>query len=220
MTDEQVLSAVRHAAEEGMQLLAHCNGDAACAQLLRCVKQAEGEGIDAAALRPVMIHAQLLGRDQMEAVRRTGILPSFFVAHVYHWGDVHIRNFGMERARFISPAASALRLGIPFTFHQDTPVLPPDMMETVWCAVNRRTRDGALLDGEAVDVWEALRAVTVNGAYQYFEEDRKGTIAPGKSADFTVLDRNPLAVEPMGLREIRVLATIKEDDCLWRVKDY
>ena len=86
------------------------------------------------------------------------------------------------------------------------------------CAVNRRTRDGALLDGEAVDVWEALRAVTVNGAYQYFEEDRKGTIAPGKSADFTVLDRNPLAAEPMGLREIRVLATIKEDDCLWKAK--
>ena len=219
MTDEQVLSPVRQAGAEGMQLLAHCNGDAACAQLLRCVKQAEGEGIDAAALRPVMIHAQLLGRDQMEAVRRTGILPSFFVAHVYHWGDVHIRNFGMERARFISPAASALRLGIPFTFHQDTPVLPPDMMETVWCAVNRRTRDGALLDGEAVDVWEALRAVTVNGAYQYFEEDRKGTIAPEKSADFTVLDRNPLAVEPMGLREIRVLATIKEDDCLWKAKN-
>ena len=218
MTDAQVLAALRHAVGDGMQLLAHCNGDAACAQLLRCAETAEAGGAVLAALRPVMIHAQLLGRDQMPALRRTGILPSFFVAHVYHWGDVHIRNFGWERARAISPAASALALGLPFTFHQDTPVLPPDMLETVWCAVNRRTREGQLLDGEGISPWEALRAVTANAAYQYGEEREKGTIAPGKWADFVVLDRNPLAAEPESLREIRVLATIKRDQCLWRAE--
>ena len=95
----------------------------------------EKEGLDAAAIRPVMIHAQLLGLDQLPELKRLGVLPSFFVAHVYHWGDVHVKNLGPERAAHISPAGSAARLGIPFTFHQDAPVIRPDMLETVWCAV-------------------------------------------------------------------------------------
>lgn len=101
-----------------------------------------GKGVDLAALRPVMIHAQLLGRDQLPEVRRLGVIPSFIVAHVYHWGDVHLENLGPGRAEAISPAGSAAEQGIPFTFHQDAPVIRPDMLETVWCAVNRVTRAG------------------------------------------------------------------------------
>ena len=130
MSDGQVCSALRHSARDGMQLLAHCNGDAAAEQLLRCAGQVEEEGLELASLRPVMVHAQLLGRDQLAAVQRVGLLLSFFPNHVYHWGDVHIQSFGWDRAAAISPAASALRRGIPFTFHQDTPVLPPDMLES------------------------------------------------------------------------------------------
>ena len=138
MTDEQVLSAIRTAVSQGRQLLSHCNGDAAAEQYLRAIAQVEKEGLDAAAIRPVMIHAQLLGLDQLPELKRLGVLPSFFVAHVYHWGDVHVKNLGPERAAHISPAGSAARLGIPFTFHQDAPVIRPDMLETVWCAVERR----------------------------------------------------------------------------------
>ena len=98
--------------------------------------------------RPVMIHAQLLDLDQLDKVKELGVVPSFFAAHVYHWGDVHVKNFGAERAARISPAGAALERDIPFTFHQDTPVLPPDMLETVWCAVNRMTRNGVILGTE------------------------------------------------------------------------
>ncbi len=216
MSDGQVCSALRHSARDGMQLLAHCNGDAAAEQLLRCAGQVEEEGLELAALRPAMVHAQLLGRDQLAAVQRTGLLLSFFPNHIYHWGDVHIQSFGWDRAAAISPAASALRRGIPFTFHQDTPVLPPDMLESVWCAVNRRTRAGKVLAGEAVTAAEGLRAVTVNAAYQYFEEGEKGSIRPGKRADFVLLDQNPLETDPQALREVRVLATIKDGRTLWQ----
>ena len=211
MADEAVGEMVRRAAREGLQLLAHCNGDAACAQYLRAAAAAAGEGADIAALRPVVIHAQLLGLDQLPEVKRLGLLPSFFVAHVYHWGDVHIRNFGPGRAAEISPARAARDLGIPFTFHQDAPVIRPDMLETVWCAVERRTKDGVLLGpDQRVDVLTALRAVTVNAAYQYFEEGEKGTLAPGKRADLAVLDRNPLETPGPELRDIRVLETWKD----------
>lgn len=78
--------------------------------------------------------------------------------------------------------------GDPFTFHQDTPVIAPNMLETLWCAVNRLTRSGVLLGAdERLPVLEALRAVTGNGAYQYFEEKDKGSIAEGKRADFVIL---------------------------------
>lgn len=157
-----------------------------------------------------MIHAQLLEPEQLERVADLGIVPSFFVAHVYHWGDTHIKNFGFKRASQISPAGSALARNIRFTFHQDTPVIEPDMLETVWCAVNRVTRTGVKLgDKECIPVMEALKAVTINAAYQYGEEHTKGSIEPGKAADFVILDCDPVTAKPMDIRKIKVLQTIK-----------
>lgn len=215
LTDEQVTDFVRLAARENLQLIAHCNGDAAAAQYLRACERAEAEGFSLKKLRPVLIHGQLLGPDQLPALKRLGIIPSFFAAHVYHWGDVHILNFGMERASHISPAAAALANGVPFTFHQDTPVIEPDMLETIWCSTNRLTKGGIKLDAEAIPVKEALKAVTINAAYQYFEEQEKGSIVPGKRADFVILDRNPLTVPAGELKNIRVLQTIKDGEIIY-----
>lgn len=215
-TDEQVQGFFRQVLEQRQQMLVHCNGDAACEQMLRCMETLRLQtGCDWKPLRPVMIHAQLLRKDQMQRVKELGIIPSFFVAHTYHWGDVHLQNLG-DRARSISPAGSAMRHGIPFTFHQDTPVIEPDMMETIWCAVQRTTRQGIQLsEEERIPVSEALKAVTVYAAYQYFEEDSKGSISPGKLADLIVLSENPLRVPAERLREIQVLRTIKDGECVY-----
>lgn len=185
--------------------------------MIRCLAEEEKEYPVLKTLRPVMIHAQLLGADQIPEAASLGILASFFVAHVYHWGDVHIRNFGFDRASKISPAASALRAGFPFTFHQDSPVIPPDMLETVWCAVNRRTEEGILLGGEeCISPLEALKAVTIHAAYQYHEENEKGSLHAGKTADFVILDRDPLKTAVSELRYIKVLETIKEGVTVFR----
>ncbi len=209
LTDEDVEDRVRYAARHGLQILAHCNGDAAAAQYIRACRKITEEGHDLHKIRPVMVHGQLLGLDQLAEVKELGIVVSFFVAHVWHWGDTHLRNFGYERGSHISPAGSALKMGIPFTFHQDCPVLDPNMLETVWCSVKRQTREGKILDAEAIPVLEALKAVTANAAWQYFEEDTKGTIAPGKVADFVILEKNPLTVPVDEIRTIRILETIK-----------
>ncbi|MEG0839382.1 MAG: amidohydrolase [Hydrogenoanaerobacterium sp.] len=215
MQDDEVIAAVRLAAKNNMQILAHCNGDAAAQQYIDAVKTVSRES-GVAKLRPVMIHAQLLAKEQLADVKALGIIPSFFVAHVFHWGDIHIKNFGAKRAAQISPAYSALKHDILFTFHQDTPVIEPNMPETLWCAVNRMTKDGTVLGSdECISVYDALRAVTINAAYQYFEEDKKGSIRVGKFADFVILDKNPLTVEQMSIRDIKVLATIKSDKVLF-----
>ena len=101
-------------------------------------------------------------------------------------------------------------------FHQDTPVTKPNMLHSVWCAVNRVTRKGEIIGPEQrCSVYEALEAVTINAAYSYFEENEKGSIRPGKVADLVILDRNPMAVDPMELRDIQVLATIKEGELVF-----
>ena len=104
-----------------------------------------------------------------------------------------------------------------YTFHQDTPVIRPDMMQTVWCAVNRISKSGRVMgEGERITPYEALQAVTIHAAYQYFEEGRKGSIRPGKLADLVVLERNPLTTDPMELDRISVLQTIKEGRVMYQ----
>jgi len=207
MNDEEVIKDVLVAFEERLQILAHCNGDRAAEQYINAVKSTNKKINE---IRPVLIHGQLLGTDQLKDVKENGIIPSFFIAHIYHWGDIHIKNFGFERASKISPAGSSVQNEMKFTFHQDAPVIEPNMFETIWCAVNRKTKNGEILgEEEKITVLEAIKAVTINAAYQYFEEDYKGSIKEGKLADLIIVDKNPLKVEKDDIRNIKVLETIK-----------
>ena len=166
--------------------------------------------------RPVMIHCQLTRGDQLAEMAKLGMVASIYVAHTYYWGDVHLKNFGEERGGHVSPAGSAIRNHVVYTFHQDTPVLLPDMITTLWCAVNRVTRAGVpLAEEEKVSVYDALKGITCNAAYQYFEEDRKGSLKEGKLADLVILDQNPLEIDPKDLRSIQVLSTIKEGEPIY-----
>lgn len=215
--DGQLLCYVRQAAEQRVQLLAHCNGDAAAEQFLRALEAVARDQPDLPRLRPVMIHAQLLRRDQLPRLAALGAVASFFVAHTYYWGDVHVDNLGLERAAAISPVRTALEAGVTYTLHQDAPVLPPDMLRTLACAVLRTTKGGRTLGPEErVSLQEALRGVTCNAAYQYFEEGDKGTLEVGKRADLVWLEQDPTRVAPQSLPGIRVAATFVEGRCLYR----
>lgn len=209
-TDKEVEDFVAQAQSANLQLLCHCNGDAAADQFIRAHKQASTH-------RDVMIHAQFLHPEQMLAMKAAGIMPSFFTAHSWYWGDAHIQHMGMERAKGISAAASAKALGIPYTFHMDTPVLPPDCIDAVFCAVNRITSSGVKLDpSECLSTYDALLGITRYAAWQYFEEDEKGTLTPGKAADLVILSADPTAVDPADLRSVQILATFKNGECVYQ----
>lgn len=216
--DEAVEAAAVCAIENGYQLLAHANGDAASDQFIRCYEKAMAQtGDQASDLRPVMIHCQTARRDQLEEMAKIGMLPSIFVAHTYYWGDVHLKNLGAERGAHISPVRWALDCGLKYNFHQDCPVLAPDMMKTIWCAVNRETRRGAKIGADqCISVFDALKGVTINAAYAYHEEACKGTIETGKLADLVILSENPLKAEKERLADIEVLETMKEGQTLYR----
>lgn len=216
--DETVYKMCKLAIDTNHQILTHCNGDAASDQFLRCYERAleDSENPNKMNLRPVMIHCQTARRDQYEKMAQLKMIPSIFVSHVWFWGDVHQRNFGLQRGPRISAVHDAMDMGLVFNFHTDTPIIPCDLLHGAWCAVNRVTKGGVKLDqDQCIDAFNALRAITINAAYEYFEEDRKGTLEPGKLADLAVLDRNPLKVDPMEIRDCVVLQTIKEGVTVW-----
>lgn len=215
--DEQLQTYIHLALDKKQQLLAHCNGDAAAEQYISQFEKELASRENKDIYRAVMVHAQLVQKEQLHRMAEIGMIPSFFVAHTYYWGDIHSKNFGEKRGSQISPVKDAIEYHMKYTFHQDSPVIPPDMMKTVSCAVNRVTRKGRSIgENQKISVLDALKAITKYGAYQYFEEDTKGTIAPGKVADFVVLDRNPLTTEPGDLENIKVLLTIKENQVVFR----
>lgn len=219
-TDEQMLAFCREALTHNWQMLVHCNGDAMSDQFIRCYRKAIEETGNTAPLRPVMIHAQTVREDQLDAMKELGIMPSFFNDHVFYWGDYHYESvLGPERANRISPLASAVKRGIPFTLHNDMPVTPINPIFCIHNAVNRVTRNGRLLGPEyAVDVMEALKAVTIYGAYQFFDDDIKGSLEVGKLADMVILDKNPLTVPKEQIKDIKVLETIKEGESLYKLQ--
>lgn len=138
---------MRRVAEENRQLIVHCNGDAA-AELWVTTAQKVGEAHPQGwATRPVMIHAQTVRNDQLDRMAQLGMIASIFSVHTWFWGDTHMINFGPVRGRRISPARSALDRGVRVTLHQDTPVTPPDMLLTIWAAVNRISRSGGSSSG-------------------------------------------------------------------------
>jgi hypothetical protein len=144
------------------------------------------------------------------------LIPSFYTDHTFFFGDTHVKNLGKERAYFLSPMKTALGLGLRPTNHTDFAVLPMDQMLTIWTAVNRTSRSGdAIGPDERVTPMDALRAITINAAYQYGEEKTKGSIEPGKIADLVILDKNPLKVNPNTIKDVKVLETIKEGQTVY-----
>lgn len=216
--DEVVEAACLASVKGGYQLLAHCNGDAASDQFIQSfTKAVEGQEGRKKDLRPVMIHCQTVRDDQLAQMAELNMIPSIFIAHTYYWGDIHLKNLGLVRGAHISPAKAALQHGLIYNFHQDPPVVHPDMMHTVWCAVNRITRTGQPIgQDQCISVYDALKGITINAAYAYFEENSKGSIREGKLADLVILDANPLKVEKSALRDIKVLCTIKEGDVIYQ----
>ena len=196
---------VKKYADLNIPIMAHANGDAAADMLIKAVKNAEIESDH----RTIMIHAQTVREDQLDLMKELEIVPSYFSTHTFYWGDWHRDSvFGIDRAMRISPTKSTLNRDMPFTVHNDAPVVPPDMIRLLWSSTNRLTRSGKILgDQQKISTYDALKAMTLNAAYQHFEDDIKGSIEVGKLADLVVLSEDPLAMPAASLLNLKVIAT-------------
>jgi len=211
MSDKEAIGYVKTAFKHKWQIHCHTNGDAAIDQYLKAVAAAEKE-FGYPDHRTTMIHGNILRKDQIPELVRLGIYPSLFPMHTFYWGDWHASSvLGEPRASYISPCRDAIDAGLNLTTHHDAPVTFPNSMRVLDAAVNRVTRSGKILGpDQRITAYEALKTLTEWAAKQYFEEKSKGTLTEGKLADFVILDKNPLKVDPMTIHDIKIIESVKE----------
>merc|ERR1712129_484813 len=200
----------------GMQIAVHANGDAAIEHVLdafeealqRCPREDHRHRIE---------HCQTASKDQLERMAKLGVAASFFLNHVYIYGDAHRDRFlGPDRAHHISPARWAKECGVRFGFHSDDPVTRTRPLRSIWTAVSRKTATGKVLGpDQRIEVLDALRAYTIDNAWLGREEHIKGSIAVGKLADMALLSANPLEVDCEEIRRLWVKAVVVGGKLVW-----
>ena len=206
---EELAEIITRADAEGWQLMVHANGDAAIEDVIDGYERALSP--DAGSDRRHRIeHCSLATADQLARMAAIGVSPSFLINHVYFWGRAFRDTLiGPERAAGLDPVATARAAGLRPSYHSDYNVTPIDPLRAVQTAVTRRVRDGGeVLNPEECDtVKEAMRAITIDAAWQTHTDDQLGSLEVGKLADLVFLSDDPQRVDPDAIAEIIVTQT-------------
>jgi predicted amidohydrolase YtcJ len=205
---DEIAALTRDLRAGGWQVLTHAQGDRGTREIVD-LYEATLRGHERTDHRWRLEHCALISAADLERAAALGVTPSFHVNHVYYYGDeLREQIIGPERAGHLMPVGTALRAGHRVSLHADSPMYPPEPFRLMRTAVTRRSRSGQrIAPDEAISAEAALRAVTLDAAWQLFAEDRIGSIAVGKHADFTIVDRDPLAIPPDELDRIEVAGT-------------
>jgi predicted amidohydrolase YtcJ len=217
ITREGMIKHVGAIHNAGYQTHIHVNGDATADLMLDVLEQVL-KANPREDHRHTFIHCQTIRDDQLDRMKQLGITPSFFPAHLYYWGEMHCEvTVGPERATRLSPSGSAARRGIRFTIHNDATVTPTLPLHLIWCAVNRITAGGIKLgEDQCITPMQALRAHTLDAAWQVFLDHERGSIEAGKRADFAILSANPLD-DAEKIRDITVEQTIVKGEIVFQL---
>lgn len=210
MHDRAVLvPQLRGLLESGWQVLTHAQGDRAVRETLGVYEEVLGLRGDRLDHRWRIEHVGLISPADISRARQLGVALSFHVNHIHYYGpELRDQILGPQRAEQLMRVGSAVRAGHRVSLHADSPMFPPGPLSLVRTAVTRRTRSGEQLGAsEAISLEQALRAVTIDAAWQLRLDDELGSLAPGKRADLTVLDADPFEVAPEDLDRIEVSAT-------------
>ena len=207
---EEMRAAAKFAIENGFQLATHAIGDRGNRETLNVYEEAFKAHPDKTDLRWRVEHAQHLGADDIPRFGRLGVIPAMQAIHCTSDGPWVFKRLGDKRAeegayvwRKLMDAGAVIANGT------DVPVESIDPMACFYAAVTRKMKDGTpFFPDQKMTRAEALRSYTVNGAYAGFEEALKGSLAAGKLADVTVLDRDILTCPEDEIPATRVLYTI------------
>jgi predicted amidohydrolase YtcJ len=197
--------------DAGYQVHVHVNGDAGLDRVLNTLETnlRRNPRYDH---RTTIVHFAVSASDQVGRIKKLGGIVSANPYYVTALADQFSKTgLGPERADQMVRLGDVERAGIPYSLHSDIPMAPCDPLFLMWCAVNRITSSGRVAgQNQAVSREGALRGVTLEAAYSHRLENERGSIEPGKLANFTVLDDNPLTVDPMRIKDIRVWGTVME----------
>lgn len=197
--------------DAGYQIHVHQNGDAGLDMVLDVLednlKRNPRENH-----RTVIVHFSYSRSDQIKRIKQLGAVvsvnPYYPVALADMYSEVGV---GPERAHSMVRLGELQKAGVSYSLHSDMPMAPGKPLYLMWCAVNRITHNGNVVAPEqSVTAEQALRAITLDAAYSMQLENELGSIEAGKFANITVLDSNPLLVNPNDIKDISVVGTIHE----------
>lgn len=209
-TPDQLYEWISAADKVGLQLMIHAIGDQAINSLLNIYERVEQEN-GSKDRRFRIEHAQHITPQDIPRFASLNVIPSMQPYHAIDDGRWAEKVIGPERIKTTYAFKSLFDAGAPVAFGSDWFVAPPTPLEGIYAAVTRRTIDDQYPDGwvpeQKITVEQALIAYTRNAAYASFDESLKGTLAPGKLADFVVLEKDLRIVKPEDIRSVSVMQT-------------
>jgi len=197
--------------DKDWQIHIHVNGDKGLDTLLAILERRMKEH-PRQDHRTVIVHFANSTEAQIKRIKALGTIVSANPYYVTGFADKFSEiGLGPERAQAMARLGSLEKEGIPFSLHSDLPMGPANPLYLAWCAATRKTLNGNVARPDlAVSLHGAMRAITIEAAYSWREEERIGSIKVGKTANFTILDRNPYKGTADQLKDIKVLGTIFE----------
>ncbi len=197
--------------DAGYQLHIHVNGDLGLEMVLDTIERRMREN-PRPNHRTVIVHFANSTEEQVDRIARLGAIVSSNPYYPCGFADKYGEyGLGPDRADVMTRNQSVLDRGVSLSFHSDLPMGPSDPLGMMSCAVNRITQSGRVAGPEQrIDAEAALRAVTIEAAYSWRKEDELGSISPGKIANFTVVNADPLEVDPATIGDIEVQGTVFE----------
>ena len=214
LSQEDFTDTIRQYQQAGWQIAVHAQGDTAIQETVQAFEDAGAQPEH----RHRIEHCLLLEESTISNMQRIGLNPSFHINHLYYYGEtLRDQIIGAERTDRMLPVRAAIDADLISSLHADQPMFASEPFSLMHTAVNRRTREGSEIGADhAISVEEALKAVTINAAWQIKMEDRIGSIRVGKLADFVIVDRNPLETPKSELRTITVDQTIVNGQTTFR----
>jgi len=191
--------------DAGWQVATHSNGDREIDMVLTAIERAEAKNPRPDA-RWRIEHASVMNQSLLDRAKKDGVVLVF---HSYMWeyGDI-LASYGPKRLSMMHAYRTASDMGIPVAGHSDSPISAADPLLRIQDMITRTSSQGVVVGGnQRVSVDEAIKVWTLDGAYATFEENIKGSITPGKLADFVVLQKDPRKVQPNTIKDIVLEAT-------------
>lgn len=205
---EQFAEAMKPWWDAGFQIHVHSNGNGGNASTLNALYQLmqHKPRFDH---RFSIEHYGISNLAMAQELKALGGVASINPSYLYARAELNAPHIGTERADTAAAFNTVIKANIPVAIHSDTPVAPPEPLKEVWMVVNRFGLSGKVHGpAERVNIDQALRMITINAAYVLGQENKIGSITPGKHADFTVLEADPYTVPAAKIKDIAIWGTV------------
>jgi predicted amidohydrolase YtcJ len=209
-TEQELYDMAKSRFDQGWQISVHSNGDKSIEQTLNVFEKLVKTPADAKT-RLRIEHFTVPTQAQISKAAKLGVVPGFTIGHTDYWGEAfHDHLLGPERANRIDAGASLIKKGMHFAYHSDSPVSPIHPLKYASEGASRLWQvapQKVLNASEKVSINDALKAITIDAAYQLKMDDKIGSVEEGKYADFAIVDKNPMKTDAYKIRDIEVNET-------------